>query len=270
MAPAFRSSVIEPVVTGTYTRATMSEQGRTALVTGGAGGIGRAISLALAEHGLRVVVADLDDARVAAVAGEVSGVGVRLDVTDPSSLRAAIALVHAQASVIDVLVNCAGWDEARPFLETDDAFSAKVVEVNLMGPIRVCRAVLPDMLARGWGRIINIASDAGRVGSSNESIYSAAKGGLIAITKTLAREYATQGITVNAVSPGPTDTPLFAALASAGGNSAKTMAALERAVPMRRLGRPQDVAGAVAFLASEDAGYITGQTLSVNGGLAML
>ena len=172
-------------------------------MTGGAGGIGRAISIALAARDLRVVVADLDDTRVAAVADEVGGFPVRLDVADPNSLRAALALAHDRLGPIDVLVNCAGWDEARPFLETDDAFSAKVVEINLMGPIRVCRAVLPDMLARAWGRIINIASDAGRVGSSNESIYSAAKGGLIAITKTLAREYATQGITVNVVAPGP-------------------------------------------------------------------
>jgi 2-hydroxycyclohexanecarboxyl-CoA dehydrogenase len=248
----------------------MSVSRRAALVTGGAGGIGRAISIALAGRELSVVVADVDDARVAAVAREIDGVGVRLDVTDPESVCAALAVARDRAGAIDVVVNCAGWDEARPFLETDESFSAKVIDINLMGPIRVCRAALPDMVARGWGRIVNIASDAGRVGSSNESIYSAAKGGLIAITKTLAREYATQGITVNAVSPGPTDTPLFAALAAAGGNSTKTMAALERAVPMRRLGRPEDVAGAVAFLASEEASYITGQTLSVNGGLAML
>jgi 2-hydroxycyclohexanecarboxyl-CoA dehydrogenase len=248
----------------------MSDSRKTAFVTGAAGGIGRAISVALAGRGARVVVADLDVARSEAVASEIDGLAVRADVTSPNSLSSALTLVHDRFGSIDILVNCAGWDEARPFLETDDAFSAKVVEINLMGPIRICRAVLPDMLGRGWGRIVNIASDAGRVGSSNESIYSAAKGGLIAITKTLAREYATQGITVNAVSPGPTDTPLFAALAAAGGSSAKTMAALERAVPMRRLGRPGDVAGAVAFLASEEAGYITGQTLSVNGGLAML
>jgi 2-hydroxycyclohexanecarboxyl-CoA dehydrogenase len=248
----------------------MSKARRTALVTGAAGGIGRAISSSLAARGSRVVVADLDAERAGMVAGEIDGLGVRLDVSDPESLRDALALAGERVGPIDVLVNCAGWDEARPFLETDDAFSAKVIEINLMGPIRVCRAVLPDMLARGWGRIINIASDAGRVGSSNESIYSAAKGGLIALTKTLAREYATQGITVNAVSPGPTDTPLFAALAAAGGSSAKTMAALERAVPMRRLGQPTDVAGAVVFLASDEASYITGQTLSVNGGLAML
>ena len=239
-------------------------------MTGGAGGIGRAISAALAARDFRVVVADLDVDRASTVAAEIGGIGVQLDVAVPESLRAAIAFVHDRAGAIDVLVNCAGWDEARPFLETDDPFSAKVIEINLMGPIRVCRAVLPDMLASGWGRIINIASDAGRVGSSMESIYSAAKGGLIALTKTLAREYAIHGVTVNAVSPGPTDTPLFSALAAAGGNSAKTMAALERAVPMRRLGRPADVAGAVAFLASDEASYITGQTLSVNGGLAML
>jgi 2-hydroxycyclohexanecarboxyl-CoA dehydrogenase len=248
----------------------MNAARKIALVTGGAGGIGHAIATALAERGARVIVADLDAARAQAVAAEIDGLGVRLDVTDVALLQAALAFAHERAGPIDILVNCAGWDQARPFLDTDDAFAAKVLDINLMGPIRMCRAVLPDMLNSEWGRIINIASGAGRVGSSNESIYSAAKGGLIAITKTLAREYATRGITVNAVSPGPTDTPLFASLAAAGGSSSKTMAALERAVPMRRLGRPADVAGAVAFLASDEAGYITGQTLSVNGGLAML
>ena len=193
--------------------------------------------------------------------------------TSPSaeSVVAAVARVRAELGPIDALVNCVGWDEGKPFLETDDTFSQKVLDVNLLGPIRVCRLVLPDMIAAGGGRIVNIASDAGRVGSSLESIYSAAKGGLIAISKTLAREFATRGVAVNVVSPGPTDTPLFAALAAAGGGSGKVMGALERAIPMRRLGRPEEVAAAVAFLiATPEAGYITGQTLSVNGGLAML
>lgn len=241
-----------------------------ALVTGGAGGIGNAICRTLAAEGWRVVVADLDGAKCRAIAEEIGGDAVALDVTSAASVDAAVAQARASAGPIDALVNCVGWDEGRPFLDTDDAFSAKVIDINLMGPIRVCRAVLPDMIARGNGRIVNIASDAGRVGSSLESIYSAAKGGLIALSKTLAREYATSGVAVNAVSPGPTDTPLFAALAGAGGGSSKVMAALERAIPMRRLGRPEDTAAAVVFLLSAEAGYITGQTLSVNGGLAML
>jgi 2-hydroxycyclohexanecarboxyl-CoA dehydrogenase len=239
------------------------------VVTGGAGGIGAAVCRAAAARGARIVVADLDPARCDALAREIDAYSVEMNVTDPASVRAAVEKTRSALGPIGGLVNCVGWDEGRPFLDTDDEFSAKVLEINLMGPIRVCRAVLPDMLAARRGRIVNIASDAGRVGSSLESVYSAAKGGLIAITKTLAREYATHGVTVNAVSPGPTDTALFASLAASSGGS-KVMAALERAIPMRRLGRPDDVAAAVVFLLSDEAGYITGQTLSVNGGLAML
>ena len=168
---------------------------------------------------------------------------------------------------MDVAVNNAGWDELKPFLETDEAFWAKVLEINFTGGLRVTHAVLPGMVDRGWGRIVNVASDAGRVGSSSEAVYSGAKGGLIAFTKTVARETARRGVTANAVCPGPTRTPLLESMTAEGGG--RLIDALTRAVPMRRLAEPADVAAAVAFFTSERAGFITGQTLSVSGGMTM-
>jgi 2-hydroxycyclohexanecarboxyl-CoA dehydrogenase len=238
---------------------------RVALVTGGGGGIGGAVCRVLAQQGCRIVVADLDGGRAQQVADEVGGSAVAVDVRDPASVAAAADA----AGPVDILVNGAGWDELRPFLETDEAFMQKTLDINLAGPIRVTRAVLGGMVERGWGRVVNIASDAGRVGSSLESVYSAAKGGLIAFTKTIARETARHGVTANTVCPGPTDTPLLTGIVEAGGGGARVIEAMTKAVPMRRLGRPEDVAAAVAFLASEEAGYITGQTLSVSGGLTM-
>ena len=187
----------------------------SALVTGGAGGIGAAIAAALAADGLRVGVADLDVGAADRVAAGIGGCGVALDVTDPASVDAAVAEVTGRLGPVEVLVNCAGWDELKPFLDTDEAFSARVIEVNLSGPIRATRAVLPGMVERGSGRLVHVASDAGRVGSSLESIYSAAKGGLIAFSKTIAREVARHGVTSNAVCPGPTDTPLLAGIVRA-------------------------------------------------------
>jgi 2-hydroxycyclohexanecarboxyl-CoA dehydrogenase len=231
---------------------------RVALVTGGAGGIGRAIAAALAADGRRVAVGDLVEADVGGAA-----LSVVLDVTDTASVALAVDAVEAQLGPVDILVNGAGWDEMRPFLETDERFWDRVLEINFKGGLRTARRVVPGMAERGWGRVVNIGSDAGRVGSSLESVYSGAKGAVIAFTKTLAREVARSGVTANTVCPGPTRTPMLASM------DPKMASALERAVPMRRLGEPEDVAAAVAFLASDAAGYITGQTLSVSGGLTM-
>ena len=215
--------------------------------------MGRAIADALRAEGHVVVTADLD------------GADLRMDVTDPASVAEAAATL----GVIDILVNSAGWDEVRPFLETSEEFWQQVIEVNYKGCLRTTKAFLPGMVERGWGRVVNIASDAGRVGSSGESVYAGAKGAVIAFGKTIAREVATKGVTVNAVCPGPTRTPMLERMAAEEERGAKWVAALERAVPMKRLGEPSDVAPAVAFLASDEAAFITGQTLSVSGGLTM-
>ena len=241
--------------------------GRVAFVTGGAGGIGSAICRHLAGAGHRVVVADL--ATDGTLIDEINGTAVTLDVTDPASCTAAVAAAADVAGGIDVLVNCAGWDELKPFLDSDEDFQHRVIEINLAGPIRLTRLVVPGMIERRWGRIVNVASDAGRVGSSMEAIYSAAKGGLIAFTKTIAREMARHGITANAVCPGPTDTPLVAAIVAASADGDRVISSMTKAVPMRRIGQPDDIAPAVVYFASDEAGFTTGQTLSVSGGLTM-
>ncbi|HLM27304.1 MAG TPA: glucose 1-dehydrogenase [Thermoleophilaceae bacterium] len=240
-----------------------------ALVTGGGGGIGRAICTTLAAEGHAVAIADLrlDAARETARAIGLSAHPVRLDVTSPDSVSAGVEEATTALGSIDVVVNNAGWDELKPFLESAEPFWDRVIDVNLKGCLRVTHTVLAGMVERGYGRVINIGSDAARVGSSMEAAYSGAKGGVIAFTKTVAREVARSGVTANAVCPGPTRTPLLEDMTAKGGE--KLVDALTRAVPMRRLGEPEDVAAAVAFLASERAGFITGQTLSVSGGLTM-
>jgi 2-hydroxycyclohexanecarboxyl-CoA dehydrogenase len=251
---------------------TDGSQGRTALITGGARGIGRALVDALAVDNLSIVVLDIlgDQAREAAAAVEQAGgraLAVEADVADSASVAAAVDAAEARFGHIDILVNNAGWDDMMPFVDTDEAFWDRVIEVNFKGPLRLTHRLLPGMLDRRWGRIVNVASDAGRVGSSHESVYSGAKGGLIAFTKTIARESARHGVTANCVCPGPTDTPMVKAVIAERGD--RIMDAMVRAVPMKRIGQPQDIAGAVHFFVSEDAGYMTGQTLSVSGGLTM-
>lgn len=242
---------------------------RTAFVTGGGGGIGGAICRVLAEAGNQVAVADLALDRAKIVADGLGGIAVALDVTDPGSVAAAIEQTQSELGPIGICVNAAGWDRLLPFLETDESFSDSVLAINLAGPIRVTRAVLPSMIEAGWGRIVNIASDAGRVGSSLEAVYSGAKGGLITFTKTIAREVARYGVTANNVCPGITDTPLLDDIKAASEKAQRVMSAIERGTPLGRLGTPADIAPAVAFFASEEAGFITGQTLSVSGGLTM-
>ena len=239
---------------------------RTALVTGAARGIGRAIAQALAADGHRVIVADILDDEARNAAHEISGIAVHLDVTDSASVDSALKQIE---DPIEILVNNAGWDELKPFLETDEEFWQKVIEINFKGCLRLCHRVVPEMVERGWGRVVNISSDAARVGSSLEAIYSGAKGAVVSFSKTLARETARHGVTVNAVCPGPTETPLLNSLTEEGERGASAIEAMRRAVPMRRLGKPEEVAAAVAFLVSERAGFITGQTLSVSGGLTM-
>jgi 2-hydroxycyclohexanecarboxyl-CoA dehydrogenase len=248
----------------------MSE--RVALVTGAAGGIGRAICLELAADARAVAVSGvrLDGSEETAAAVTQAGgraAAVELDVTSTQSVAGGVAAAADALGPIDIVVNNAGWDQLRPFVETDEQFWHRVVDINFTGCLRVTRQVLPGMAERGFGRVVNVASDAARVGSSLESVYSGAKGGVISFTKTIAREVARSGVTANAVCPGPTRTPLLRRMTETGGE--KLIDSLTRAVPMRRLGEPEDVAAAVTFLASERAGFITGQTLSVSGGLTM-
>ena len=191
-----------------------------------------------------------------------------LDITDAASVDAAVGAAE-QAGPIGILVNNAGWDEFHPFIETEEPFWDRVIEINFKGCLRLCRRIVPGMVQRERGRVVNIASDAARVGSSLEAVYSGAKGGVVSFSKTLAREVARSGVTVNVVCPGPTETPMLEQMAGRGDDGAKVIGAMRRAVPMRRLGTPEDIAAAVAFLASDRAGFITGQTLSVSGGLTM-
>ena len=247
---------------------------RVAMVTGGARGIGREICLALARDERQVAVADLrieaaeETAQLIRDAGG-TAIGVAMDVTDTDGVQQGILQIVDELGPIEVLVNCAGWDELIPFLDTDEDFWDKVIDINYKGALRTTHACLPGMIEGGWGRVVNIGSDAGRVGSSLEAVYSGAKGGIIAFTKTMAREMARKGITANTVCPGPTDTPLLGEITSGSDDGDKVIGAMARAVPMKRLGQPHEVASAVAYFASEDAGFITGQTLSVSGGLTM-
>jgi 2-hydroxycyclohexanecarboxyl-CoA dehydrogenase len=247
---------------------------RVTLVIGGARGIGRASALALAGAGWPVAVADVLEEQAEQVAQEIRSSGghalaLPMDVTDSGAVDAAAAGVRDALGPIEVLVNCAGWDEFRPFLGTDEAFWRRVVAINYEGCLRTSAAVLPSMAEQGWGRIVNVSSDAALVGSAQEAVYAGAKAAVIAFTKTVAREFARQGVTANVVCPGPTDTDMLRNMVGSTPDAERLVQALTRAVPMRRLGRPQEVAQAIAFLASEQAGYITGQTLSVSGGLTM-
>jgi 2-hydroxycyclohexanecarboxyl-CoA dehydrogenase len=250
----------------------MALDGRTALVTGAAGGIGGAISRHLARANANVAVCDLDGDAARRIAAELAGVGkgtiagYAMDVSDSSNVADAVAAIEAQQGPVDILVNNAGIDKIERFVESTEDTWKKLVSVNYLGPVIVTRSVLDGMIERGYGRIVNVASDAGRVGSSGEVVYSGTKGAVIAFGKALARETASKGITVNAVCPGPTDTALLKQVAD---SSESRYQALAKAIPMKRIAVPDDIAPAVVFFAGDGAAYITGQTLSVSGGLTM-
>jgi 2-hydroxycyclohexanecarboxyl-CoA dehydrogenase len=244
--------------------------GRRVLLTGGASGIGRATAIRLAEEGCRVGILDIDADGAARTSELCNGKAwtAATDISDRIAVEAAVTRFEQDVGPIDFLANIAGWDVMRYFLETDPALWDKIIRINLYGPLHVHYVVLPGMVQRRFGRVVNVSSDAGRVGSSGEAVYSACKGGIIAFTKTMAREMARNGVTLNVLCPGPTDTPLFSTF-TASSPDGKIGEALARAVPLKRIGQPEDYPGTIAFLLSDDAAYITGQTISVSGGLTM-
>ena len=249
-------------------------QDKTIIVTGGGGGIGGASCRRFAELGARVAVLDRNFEAAQAVATGITASGgralaVACDITDRASVNAAVATTESELGPVHVLVNNAGWDIFKPFTKTDPGEWDRLIAINLIGPMHLHHAVLPGMIERRAGRIVNVASDAARVGSSGEAVYAACKGGIVAFSKTIAREHARHGITVNVVCPGPTDTALFADFKEGAANPEKLVAAFQRSIPLGRIGQPDDLPGAIAFFASDDAAFITGQVLSVSGGLTM-
>ena len=254
----------------------MKLKGKTALVTGAGRGIGRAIALAVARDGAQVAVLDVVKENAEAVRREIEALGVKglalvVDLRKRAEVERAIAELIAQWGQLDIVVNNAGWDRMQPFLESEEDTWDKIIGINFKGTLYVLKAALPPMIQRAaGGRVITIASDAGRVGSSNEAVYAGTKGALIAFSKTIAREVARHGITVNVVCPGITETALLQGMREESPKNARVIEAIGRAIPLGRTGQPEDIAAAVAFLASPEANYITGQTLSVSGGLTMV
>jgi 2-hydroxycyclohexanecarboxyl-CoA dehydrogenase len=250
-------------------------KGKSAIVTGAGSGIGRAIATRLAAEGVTVGVFDINEAGAAETVKGIEAAGgraiaVRCDITDYAAVTSAVAGFEASAGRgTDILVNNAGWDTPMPFLKTDEAFWKKVTAINWFGPLHMTHAVAQGMTARKGGRIVNIASDAGRVGSTGEVVYSGCKGATIAFAKALAREVARANVTINTICPGPTDTPAMDAFVGSGEQGQKIRDAMVRSVPLGRIGVPDDYAGLVAYLASDDAAFMTGQTISVSGGLTM-
>lgn len=249
-------------------------KGKVIVVTGGAGGMGAAICRRLTEEGAKVALFDLNEGEARKVANGLNNdkVRVHVEIVDITSLAAVEAAVEHTEKVmgpIDVLVNNAGWDRFRRFLDTDEALRNKVIAINLNGPLNMHFCVLKRMATRGRGNVVSIASDAGRIGSSGQAVYSACKGGIIAFTKTMAREMVRKGVRLNCVCPGPTDTPMLRAFLDEGEPGKKVYDALQKAVPMGRVGHPEDITGIVAFFASDDSAFMTGQVVSVSGGLTM-
>ncbi|MCK0506574.1 SDR family NAD(P)-dependent oxidoreductase [Aromatoleum anaerobium] len=241
---------------------------KVAVVTGGGSGIGRATCIELAKAGARVFIGDIDTAKGEAVAAEIRAVGgaaeyVFLDITKDGAIKEYADVVHQRAGKADIVVNGAGWDIIEPFVKNTPEYWDRIMAINFMGPVKFTRAFLDKMIEAGGGKIVNIASDAGRVGSGGETVYAGAKGGVIAFTKSLAREMARYAINVNCVCPGPTDTPLFRT------HTEKAQQALINAIPFRRLAKPEEVADSVVFFSSDRCSYVTGQVVSISGGLTM-
>jgi len=224
-------------------------RGKTAIVTGGAAGIGAAIVERFRQEGTNVVIFDLNGEK-------------KVDITDYAAVQKAVA----DAGPVDILVNNAGWDMFKPFLKSDPAFWQKIISINLVGAMNMLHCVLPGMVARGGGKVVSVASDAGRVGSSGEAVYSACKGGIIALTKTLARELASKGVRLNTVCPGLTETNMLTEFMKGAGNPEKLAEAYRRAIPIGRLGKPEDISGAILFLASDASSLVTGSALVLDGG----
>lgn len=241
------------------------------IVTGGGSGIGRATVQRLVEEGCLVGIFDIDEpgAQATAAACGDKARAFATDITDRTAVERSAAAFEAAFGPPELLANVAGWDVMRNFLDTDPALWDRIIRINLIGPLHMHHVIVKGMAERGFGRVVNVSSDAARVGSSGEAVYAACKGGIVAFTKTLARELARRSVTLNVLCPGPTDTPLFDAVRSASPEGAKIGEAMARAIPLRRIGKPEDYPGLIAFLLSDDAAYITGQTISVSGGLTM-
>lgn len=247
---------------------------KTIMVTGGAQGIGKAISTALAGQGAKVAIADIDETAAGQAADELKqqslmAMAVHTDITDPEKVKQSVAKVKEAFGSIDVLVNNAGWDRMIPFIDTSPDFWDKVIDINYKGVLNCVYAVIHDMIGKNSGKIINISSDAARVGSSGEAVYAGAKGAVISFSKSLAREVARNQITVNVICPGPTDTPLTQQMQAESEFAQKVLSKMDKVIPLRRTGTPEEIAAAVVFFASTEADFITGQTLSVSGGLTM-
>jgi 2-hydroxycyclohexanecarboxyl-CoA dehydrogenase len=253
----------------------MNLEGKMALIAGGGGGIGRAVTLALAREGAKAAVADIAKDNAEKVGAEVRSLGVealpcQVDLTRKGDVDRMVGEIIERFGRIDILVNCQGWDRLEPFVESDEATWEKLLAINFKSVLCTARAVLPNMISRGGGKIVNISSDAGRVGSSWEAVYAGAKGAVIAFSKTIAREVARYKINVNVVCPGLTETPLLQAVRSQSEQTARIIEAVTKATPFRRPAQPEEIAQAVLFLTSSAADFITGQTLSVSGGLTMV
>lgn len=253
----------------------MKLEGKTALVAGGGRGIGRAVALVLAREGARVAIADILKDNADGVANEIQRMGrealaLRVDLTKRAEVEGGVQEAIGRFGHVDILVNCAGWDRLEPFIESSEETWEKILAINFKSVLHTTKAILPHMISRGGGKIVNISSDAGRVGSMWEAVYAGAKGAIIAFSKTIAREVARHKINVNVVCPGLTETPLLQGLRSQSPDTEKILDAIVKATPFRRVATPEEIAEAVLFFAASEAGFITGQTLSVSGGLTMV